>query len=78
MEPSWPLWVVGGALVLFGVVFAANPEESREFFARQARFPDGDRAAQRYRRLPAALFRMLALALVGVGIVFGCLAAGLR
>ncbi|PZE77829.1 hypothetical protein [Curtobacterium sp. MCBD17_019] len=77
MEASWPLWVVGGAFVLLGVIFSADPKESREFFVRQVRFLYGDRAAQRYRRLPAGLFLALALAMVGVGILFGCFAAGL-
>jgi hypothetical protein len=78
MGASWPLWIIGGAFVLLGVIFAADPEESRAFFARQIRFLHGDRAAQRYRRLPMALFRVLALALVLVGVVFGCFAVGLR
>lgn len=77
METSWPLWIVGAAFVLIGVVFAADPRQTREFFARHVRTMRGDQAAQRYRRLPAGLFRALALAMIVAGILFGCLAAGL-
>jgi uncharacterized protein YjeT (DUF2065 family) len=64
--------------VLLGVIYAAAPEEGREFFARHVRAFHGERAAQRYRALPTALFRAVALGMVAVGVVLGCLAAGLR
>lgn len=78
MEAVWPLWILGGAFVLLGVIFAADPEESREFFARQVRFFHGERAAQRYRALPTGLFRAVALAMVATGTILGCFGAGLR
>ncbi|PCN48770.1 hypothetical protein Csp2054_04085 [Curtobacterium sp. 'Ferrero'] len=77
VEAVWPLWVVGGAFVLVGVIFAAAPEEGREFFARQVRVFHGERAARRYRTLPTAVFRAVALGMVAVGIVLGSFAAGL-
>ena len=77
MEAVCPLWVVGDAFVLIGVILAAAPEEGREFFARQVRGFHGERAARRYRALPTAVFRAVALGRVAVGIVLGCFAAGL-
>lgn len=76
METSWPLWVVGGVFVLLGLLVAADPEEAREFFARQARFLFGDEAGRRYRAIPSSLFRFVGLVAVMVGFGFGVIAAG--